>query len=103
MIKVHLDAPQTNALNLGYKKPTMPNVPLSEEEKEMVAQYIMSYRLTKSDLRKMTLYNMADHSLQHPERVVSSCKEYLTWKKLGWSAFKEEDKIEEKKYTQVCE
>lgn len=103
MIKVHLDSPQTNALNLGYKKPTMPNVPMSEEEKEMVAQYVMSYRLTKADLGKLTLYNMADHALQHPERVVRNCKDYLTWKKLGWSAFKEEDKVEEKKYTQVCD
>lgn len=103
MIKVHLDAPQINALNLGYKKPTMPNVPLADEEKEMVAQYIMSYRLTKADLGKLTLYNMADHSLQHPERVVTNCKDYLTWKKLGWSAFKDEDNLEEKKYTQVCE
>jgi len=103
MIKVHLDGPQVNALNLGYKKATMPDIPLTEEEKEMVAQYIMSFRLAESDLKKITLYNMVNHSLLHPERVVNDCKNYIAWKKLGWSTFTEVDKLEEKKYMKVCE
>jgi len=99
MIRTHLDAPKTNALNLGYKNPTMPNIPLSEIEKDMVTAYVSSF---KKELKKMKMYNMAEHTLHHPEREVFDCDSYLIWKKLGYEAFNDEDKKKEEIYKEVC-
>jgi mono/diheme cytochrome c family protein len=107
MIRTHLDNPKINAINLGYKNPTMPNIPLSEEEKDMLVAYITSYagiqNLLKEKLNVMKMYNMEEHSLEHPDRVVTECVGYLEWKKLGFKPFSEIDKIEEKKYINQCE
>lgn len=100
MIRTHLDDPKTNALNLGYKNPTMPNIPLSENEKDMVTAYVHSF---KQKLEKMKMYNMADHTLTHPDRSVENCENYLTWKKLGYEAFTEDDKKKEDLYKQLCQ
>lgn len=99
MIKVHLDNPKINATNLGYKNPTMPIIPLSEEEKDMVATYIKSFEVK---LLPIKLYNMAEHTLTHPERLVKNCKDYIEWKKLGFDTFKDEDKENEKAYLEIC-
>lgn len=99
MIIAHLDDPKVNAINLGYEKATMPKIDLSEAEKNMVASYIMSH---KKKLEIFKAYNMAEHDLKHPERIVSDCETYITWKNLGFTAFNEEDKMKEKIYEQVC-
>lgn len=103
MIRTHLDDPKLNAKNLGYKNPTMPKIPLTEAEKEFVSQYIVSLKPKKVILKEITLYNMAEHSLTHPERVVKDCAGYKQWKNLGFSAFSEADKLEEQKYAKVCQ
>ncbi len=109
MIRTHLDNPRINAINLGYKNPTMPNIPLTEEEKEMLSEYISSYKdkienydVMHVKLMPLTLYNMAEHSLDHPQRIVKDCKSYLEWKELGFIVFTEKDKIEEIKYIENC-
>lgn len=99
MIRTHLDDPKINAINLGYKNPTMPNIPLSENEKEMVAAYVMSF---KKKLEPFKMYNMSEHTFKHPERNIKNCEDYLTWSKLGFSAFNEVDKEREKVYKEVC-
>lgn len=99
MILTHLDDPQVNAINLGYEKPTMPRIELSEPEKLMVASYVMSFR---KELKPFKVFNMAEHDLKHPSRTVKDCETFFTWKKLGFTAFNEQDKIQEKIYEQVC-
>lgn len=99
MIRTHLDDPKTNAINLGHKNSTMPMIPLTEEEKNMVASYVTSFKVK---LVPIKLYNMAEHTLTHPERLVKNCKDYLTWKKLGYDAFSETDKNNEQNYIDVC-
>lgn len=99
MIKVHLDDPTINAINLGYEKATMPKIPLTEEEKEMLAQYISSFKVK---LPVIKLYNMREHSLTHPERVIKNCEDYRTWKNLGFDAFNEVDKNNEQNYIDIC-
>ena len=108
MIRTHLDNPKINAINLGYKNPTMPNIPLSEVEKDVLTAYIASFKnmdkiAHKPKLKMIKLYNMEEHSLQHPERVVSDCKEFLEWRKLGFKAFTESDKVEELNYINQCQ
>ena len=107
MIRTHLDNPKINAHNLGYENPTMPNIPLTEEEKEMLVAYVYSFKeltsRSKENLNEIKMYNMEEHSLEHPERIVFKCKEYLEWKKLGFKVFSEKDKIEELKYINQCE
>jgi len=107
MIRTHLDNPQINALNLGYKKPTMPNIPLSEEEKDVLTAYVVSFKgadkiAEEPKLKLIKMYNMEEHSLQHPERVVTDCKGFLEWRKLGFKAFTESDKEEEVNYIKHC-
>lgn len=99
MIRTHLDNPRINAINLGYKNPSMPNIPLSEIEKDMVTAYIKSH---KKKLMQITLYNMSEHQLQKPERIVKNCEDYLTWTKLGFSPFSEKDKKNEEIYKDIC-
>lgn len=99
MIRTHLDNPKINALNLGYKNPTMPNIELSEIEKDMVASFVASYRKT---LKPMKMYNMAEHDLKHPARQINSCQDYLVWKKLNFAPFTEEDKESEILYKEIC-
>lgn len=99
MIRTHLDGPRANAVNLGYKNPTMPDIPLSEEEKDMLVSYITSMKVK---LVPLTLYNMAEHSLKHPERIAKDCDSYKMWKRLGFDAFTEKDKEIEKDYIEVC-
>lgn len=99
MIRTHLDGPRANAINLGYKNPTMPDIPLSEEEKDMLVAYIVSLKVK---LLPLTLYNMAEHSLKHPERIARDCESYKQWKNLGFDAFTEKDKEIEKNYIQLC-
>jgi len=99
MIRTHLDGPRVNAINLGYKNPTMPDIPLTEEEKSMLVSYITTLKIK---LVPLTLYNMAEHSLQHPERIVKDCAGYTEWKKLGFTPFKEEDVANEKNYIELC-
>lgn len=99
MIRTHLDNPKINAANLGYTNPTMPNIPLTETEKDMLVAYITSFKVK---LMPMKLYNMAEHTLNHPERLVKDCNSYLEWKKLGYEAFKEADKDMEKNYLEIC-
>jgi hypothetical protein len=107
MIRTHLDNPQINALNLGYKKPTMPNIPLSEEEKDVLTAYVISFKgvdkiAEEPKLKLIKMYNMEEHSLQHPERVVTDCKGFLEWRKLGFKAFTDSDKEEELNYIKHC-
>lgn len=108
MIRTHLDSPRINAINLGYKNPTMPDIPLTEEEKNILSEYISSFKIKKNikgvelKLKKMKLYNMAEHSLDHPYRIVSDCKGFLEWSKLGFSVFSDEDKAEEVNYIKMC-
>lgn len=99
MIRTHLDGPRANAINLGYKNPTMPDIPLTEEEKDMLVSYIVSMKVK---LAPLTLYNMAEHSLKHPERLAKDCDSYKEWKRLGFDAFTEKDKEIEKNYIEVC-
>ena len=99
MVRTHLDDPKLNAINLGYKNPSMPNIPLSEVEKDIVTSYIMSF---KKNLEPFKMYNMVEHSLKHPDRLVKNCEEFTTWSKLGFSAFSEADKEREKVYSEVC-
>lgn len=99
MVRTHLDNPKINALNLGYKNPTMPNIELSEVEKDMVTAYVMGHR---KKLKPIKLYNMAEHELKHPSRKVDNCKDHQVWSKLGFGAFTEEDKKEELLYKEIC-
>lgn len=99
LIIAQLDDPKVNAANLGYTQATMPKIDLSEEEKQMVASYIMSH---KKDLKPYKAYNMAEHDLKHPARDVKDCESFKTWKKLGFSAFSEEDKEKQEIYEQIC-
>lgn len=105
MIRTHLDNPKINAINLGYQNPTMPNIPLSEEEKDILTEYISSFKnkdKERGELKKIIMYNMAEHSLQHPQRVVTDCKNYLEWSKLGFKVFTDKDKLEERNYIKQC-
>jgi cytochrome c551/c552 len=99
MIRTHLDNPRINAVNLGYKNPTMPNIPLSETEKDMVTMYVKSF---KKRLIPISLYNMAQHQLDKPERIAKTCDDYITWTKLGFSPFKEIDKKNEEIFKEIC-
>lgn len=109
MVRTHLDDPTINAINLGYEKATMPKIPLTEEEKEMLADYVMSFKYdvdhkdSSGKLMPIKLYNMEEHSLDHPYRKVKNCEEYKTWSKLGFKAFSDEEKAEEEKYKVKCE
>ncbi len=109
MIIAQLDDPKVNAINLGYENSTMPKIPLTEEEKIFLAEYVISFKYDvdhkakSGKLMAIKLYNMAEHSLEHPYRQVSNCKEYKTWSKLGFKAFTEEEKKEELKYIEQCE
>lgn len=99
LIIAQLDDPKVNGINLGYKEVTMPKIDLTEEEKQMVASYVMSH---KKKLERYLAYNMAEHDLKHPSREIKDCESFKTWKKLGFVAFNEEDKIKEEIYEQVC-
>jgi hypothetical protein len=77
----------------------MPMIPLTEEEKNMVASYVSSFKVT---LVPIKMYNMAEHTLTKPDRVVKNCKDYLTWKKLGFTPFTDDDKNNEQDYIDVC-
>lgn len=99
MVRTHLDNPKINALNLGYKNPTMPNIELSQIEKDMVTAYVMSH---KRKLKKIKMFNMAEHELKHPSRNVDNCSDYVVWNKLGFSSFSEEDKKEEMFFKEIC-